>query len=335
MKVSELGEFGLIDLLARMISETQNNELPPHQQLIIGVGDDTAAWHGDNSIQLATVDSLIQDVHFSLVTTPWPELGWKALAVNLSDIAAMGGVPQYALVALALPPTTEVDSVSALYAGMLELANQAGVAIIGGNTCQAPEVSITVTALGSIKSKNIMRRNTAKPGDSIAITGYLGSAAAGLTMMTDRLQFSMEATNYLRDAFNKPVPRLAEGQLLAKYGVATAIDISDGLLADLKHICQSSQVGARIETDRLPVHPAVRDNFGDRALPIALGGGEDYELLFTASTKTIDRIRNEISCPVSIIGEITEGPAGEVSLRDANGQPFIMSEAGWEHFRAQ
>ena len=186
MKVSELGEFGLIDLLAKMISSSQNNQLPPHQKLIIGIGDDAAAWHGDTSIQLATVDSLIQDVHFSLSTTTWKELGWKSLAVNLSDIAAMGGVPTYALVALALPGDTEVEDVTALYEGMLELANQSQVAIVGGNTCQAPEVSITITVLGSSRSKNILRRSTARPGDNIAVTGYLGSAAAGLEMLTQQ-----------------------------------------------------------------------------------------------------------------------------------------------------
>src|SRR4030042_806922 len=111
MKVSELGEFGLIDLLAKMISSSQNNRLSTHQKFIVGIGDDTAAWQGDASIQLATVDSMIQDVHFSLSTTTWKELGWKALAVNISDIAAMGGLPTYALVALALPGDTELDDV--------------------------------------------------------------------------------------------------------------------------------------------------------------------------------------------------------------------------------
>lgn len=333
MKVSELGEFGLIDLLAKMISSSQHNQTDPLQKLIIGIGDDAAAWHGDTSIQLATVDALIQDVHFSLSTTTWKELGWKALAVNLSDIAAMGGVPTYALVSLALPGHTGVEDVAALYAGMLEIARQFEVAIVGGNTCQAPEVSITVTVLGSSRSKNILRRSAAMPGDKLAVTGYLGSAAAGRQMLTNQLQFTPEATSYLRDAFLRPMPRLAEGQLLARRGVACAIDISDGLLADLRHICQASRVSARVEVDRLPMHPAVKDNFGDKALELALAGGEDYELLFTAGAKNIDKIQHETACPVTVIGDIADSKPGEISLIDPDGQPFNLREAGWEHFK--
>ena len=130
MKVSELGEFGLIDLLAKMVAGSRNKQHLSWQQLIIGMGDDAAAW-GDASVHLATVDSLIQDVHFSLDITPWYELGWKSLAVNLSDIAAMGGVPRYALVSLALPGDINVDDVVVMYQGMLELAQQHEVALIG------------------------------------------------------------------------------------------------------------------------------------------------------------------------------------------------------------
>jgi len=140
MKVSELGEFGLIDLLAKMANSGRAKHLPSWQQLIIGIGDDAAAWYGDGSTQLATIDSFIQDVHFSLGVASWEDMGWKALAANLSDIAAMGGIPRYALVSLALPGYTEVDDVTALYEGMIELAQEFGVAIIGGDTSSAPLV---------------------------------------------------------------------------------------------------------------------------------------------------------------------------------------------------
>ncbi len=334
MKVSELGEFGLIDLLAKMVSSSQRNQLAPHQKLVIGIGDDAAAWYGDASTQLATVDSLIQDVHFSLSTISWKELGWKSLAINLSDIAAMGGVPGYALVSLALPGDTEVEDVAALYEGMLELAQQFEVAIAGGDTCQAPLVSITVTVLGSSQNKHILSRATAKPGDSVAVTGYLGSAAAGLEMLKNELQFDPEVTTYLRDAFLHPRPRIAEGRLLVKQGVATAIDISDGLLSDLRQICRASQVSARVEVDRIPIQSVVKDNFGDRALELALAGGEDYELLFTASAGVTNSVKEEAPCPVTIIGEITAGKPGEVSLFDTRGNPVNLLEAGWEHFKA-
>ena len=158
MKLSELGEFGLIDLLAQMISSSQDNQLTSYQPLVVGIGDDAAVWYDDASTKLATVDTLIQDVHFSLRTTSWKELGWKSLAVNLSDIAAMGGTPRYALVSLALPGDTEVEAVSALYAGMIELAQPYQVAIIGGDTCEAPVVIITVTILGSSQKNQILPR---------------------------------------------------------------------------------------------------------------------------------------------------------------------------------
>jgi thiamine-monophosphate kinase len=195
MKVSELGEFGLIDLLAKMVYRAQNKQIAPWQQLIIGIGDDAAAWHGDASIQLATVDSFIQDVHFSLGITPWNELGWKALAINLSDIAAMGGVPRYALVSLTLPDHTEVDDVTALYQGMIELAQQFGVAIVGGDTSSAPLVAINITILGSARSQDghILTRSAAQAGEKVAVTGYLGAATAGWEMLTKQLQFDPEA----------------------------------------------------------------------------------------------------------------------------------------------
>jgi thiamine-monophosphate kinase len=332
MKVSELGEFGLIDLLAKMVSSSRSSQSEPHRQLITGIGDDAAVWRDDASIKLATVDSLIQDVHFSLSIISWQELGWKSLAVNLSDIAAMGGMPKYALVSLALPGDTEVEDVTAMYQGMIELAQQYGVAIIGGDTCKAPLVSITVTVLGS-PDRNILRRATARPGDSVAVTGYLGDAAAGMEMLTNKLQFDPKVTNYLKEAFCRPRPRITEGQLLVKQGVVTAIDISDGLLSDLRQICKASQVSARVEVDRLPVHPGVRDNFGARARELALAGGEDYELLFTASAEVINKVKKEAPCPVTIIGEITAGKPGELSLLDTSGNPVNLRGIGWEHFR--
>jgi len=151
MKVSELGEFGLIDLLAKMAYAAQDKSKNAWQQLILGIGDDAAAWHGDTSIQLATVDSLIQDVHFSLDITSWEELGWRAMAANLSDIAAMGGLPRYALVSLSLPDHTEVEDVTALYRGMIELAQQFEVAIAGGDMSSAPLLFITIIISGGTK----------------------------------------------------------------------------------------------------------------------------------------------------------------------------------------
>ncbi len=334
MKVSKLGEFGLIDLLAEMVNRTRDEQTAAWQQLIIGIGDDAAAWQGDASTQLATTDSLIQGVHFPSDMIPWEGLGWRAMAANLSDIAAMGGVPGYALISLALPDDTEVEDVTALYQGMIELAQQFGVAIVGGDTSSATLVAITITILGSTREqdKHILTRSAAMVGEKIAVTGYLGAAAAGVRVLKKHLQLDPEATACLKKAFFHPCPRIAEGRLLIEQGVRTAIDISDGLISDLKHICQASRVGARIEVDRVPIEPTVRANFGDEALELALSGGEDYELLFTADTGSIDKIRAAASCPVTVIGEIVAGRTGQITLVDREGKPFNFPQAGWEHF---
>jgi len=321
-----LGEFGLIDLLAKMAAGGD-------EQLLVGIGDDAAAWKGDTSIQLATVDSLIQGVHFPTEIASWQEIGWKSLAVNLSDIAAMGGTPRYALVSLALPPDTEVDDVTILYTGMLELAKKYKVTIVGGDTSNAPMVIINVTLLGASPQNKILTRSSAKPGDLIAVTGHLGAAAAGLEMLTRKLKFAPQATARFRQAFFKPTPRIAEGQLLLEQGVKTAIDISDGLLADLNQICKASKVGAKIDAGRVPVEPLVKVSFGKQALELALAGGEDYELLFTAGAEIMEKVKQAAACPVTVIGEITANKG--VTVVDGKGKPLKISKAGWEHFTSR
>lgn len=323
MKVSELGEFGLIDLLAKMAVGSD-------ERLLIGIGDDAAAWQGDDSIQLASVDSFIESVHFTPETTPWQEVGWKALAVNISDIAAMGGIPRYALVALSLPDDSEVDNVTALYTGMLKLAKQYGVTVVGGDISRAPLVAIAVTILGSSPTQQILTRSTAKLGEIVAVTGKMGAAAAGMEVLQSQRRLDPGAESHLKNAFLHPTPRIAEGLLLVEQGVKTAIDISDGLVADLNQICKASGVGACLEVERVPIEPAVKTAFGEKAIEFALSGGEDYELLFTASSEIIERVKKAASRPTTVIGEITAGKG--VSLVDKQGNPFKLEKSGWEHF---
>ncbi|MDO8717175.1 MAG: thiamine-phosphate kinase [Dehalococcoidales bacterium] len=335
MKVSELGEAGLINLIAGIVNSTQDKTVPSWQQLFLGIGDDAAAWYGDSSIQLATVDALRQGVHFTLETMDWPDLGWKALAVNLSDIAAMGGLPRYALVSLTLPEETELENVLELYRGIVELARRFGVAIIGGDTDRSPLIDISITVIGSTRGREqpVLTRSAAKVGDKVAVTGYMGGAAGGLEMLTKYLQFDSKSTDSLIQAFRRPYPRIEVGQILVDKGVRAAIDISDGLIADLNHICHKSCVGARIEVDRVPVMQAVKANFGARALELALSGGEDYELLFTASSEIIEQVKAATSCPITVIGEIIADGKNEVSLVDNHGQPVRLAKTGWEHFK--
>jgi thiamine-monophosphate kinase len=333
MKVSELGEFGLIDLLAKIAGKGQGVPAAHRQQLLTSIGDDAAAWRSDASIRIATIDCLVQDVHFTLKMTTWNELGWKALAVSLSDIAAMGGIPKYAQVSLGLPSHTEVEDIADLYKGIVELGEQFGVAIVGGNISNAPLVFIDTAVLGSVKEPDrILTRSAARPGEQIAVTGYLGAAAAGLEMLKEQIPLAPEADASLRTAFLRPYPRVAEGQLLVEQGVKAAIDISDGLISDLSHICQSSQVGARIEVDCVPVHPEVKTKFDQKSLEMALSGGEDYELLFTASSEVIERVRNQASCPITVIGQITADKTGKIVLFDSEGKPFKPAKTGWQHF---
>ncbi len=326
MKVWELGEFGLIDLIARIVGKQ------PAAELVVGIGDDTAAWRTRKSIQLATTDILIQDVHFDLRTATWRELGWKALAVNISDIAAMGGTPGYAMVSLGLPAETDVENVIELYRGIKDIAKRFNVAIVGGNISRAPVVIIDVSLIGET-NKTLLTRSAAKPGDHIAVTGYLGTSSAGQQMLRAGLPLDKRTASILRKAHLLPQPRVTEGQVLAQQGVRAAIDISDGLLSDLTHICKASKVGAKVWLDRLPIHPRVKAVFKEEASRLALSGGEDYELLFTAKTDVIDRAKRVMSTPLTVIGEITRTDSGQVTLLDRQGKTVEWREQGWDHFK--
>lgn len=327
MKVGELGEFGLIELIADIVGK------PSRQELVLGIGDDAAAWRTEKSIELATTDILIQDVHFKLDSTAWGDLGWKALAVNISDIAAMGGTPCYALVSLGLPPETEVDSVVELYRGLKEIADKFDIAIAGGNISRASVVIVDVTVIGKA-SVALLTRSAAVPGDRIAVTGFLGQSAAGLKMLNSSLRLDKKTTAFLREAHLRPLPRVAEGQTLALNGVKAAIDLSDGLISDLTHICKASHVGTLVRIENLPIHPIVRSVFERESLGLALSGGEDYELLFTAGIEVVNKIKAIISSPITVIGEIVSDGSGQVVLLDEHDKVVKWNDKGWDHFKS-
>lgn len=336
MKVSGLGEFGLIDVLAELI-EAEAKDGQAWQDLVLGIGDDAAVWRCPSGCQLATIDALVQDVHFKLNLTSWEELGWKSLAVNISDIAAMGGLPRYALVSLALPPDIEVTDIVYFYQGMLSLARQYDVAVVGGNISRAPLVVINVAVYGDTPGPSLLflTRSAAEPGDKVAVTGSLGSSAAGLEMLSHGLHFDPETESTLRQSFLKPSPRVKEGRILVSSGIRTGIDISDGLVSDLGHICQASALGARVYIDKVPVATCVRSHFHETALTKALSGGEDYELLFTASEDIIDNVSSlleSVGCPVTVIGEMVADSGSKVVLLDRDGRVARLSGSGWDHF---
>jgi len=322
VKVSELGEFGLIELFDRIVGT-------PGDDVVVGIGDDAAVWRSDAALHIATTDALIENVHFTLSTTSWRELGWKALAVNLSDIAAMGGLPKCALVSLGLPGDAEVESLAELYEGMVELARLFNVDIAGGDVVAAPVVMLSVSVVGT--AGHVVKRSAARPHDQIAVTGLLGASAAGLHMLRKGLPFD-STTTPLREAHVRPYPRSVEGQVLAKNGVRAAIDISDGLVGDLAQLCKASGVGARLFAHQIPVHPAVHTVFEQEALNLALSGGEDYELLFTDTMEVVAKVKGLMPCPVTVIGEITGNEPGRVRLFDQHGNEMTPARRGWEHF---
>jgi thiamine-monophosphate kinase len=334
MRLYELGEFGLINLIRSSSTRYEDSGHTPWQEVLVGIGDDAAAWQSGNRIQLATTDTLVQDVHFDPRIINWDELGWKALAVNISDIAAMGGIPKYALLSLALPGELEVEDISKFINSMMHMAREFRVAIVGGNVATAPNVVITVIIIGCSKGKTMLKRSTASSGDQIAVTGYLGSSAAGLEMLKGKAIPDPEISNLLRRAHFKPMPRVEEGQILIEQGVKTAIDISDGLVADLDHVCESSKVNAKINIEQVPVHPVVIANFPNHQ-ELALCGGEDYELLFTADEATVARVKQALNCPVTIIGNVTrEKLPTRVTVVDNKGNIIPYKKGGWEHFRS-
>ena len=323
MKICELGEFGLIEMIAKIAGK-------PGSDVLIGIGDDAACWR-TRGLQLATTDTLIEGIHFDLRHITWRELGWKSMAANLSDIAAMGGQPRYALVTLGLPGDTGVEDVVALYKGMMDIARKFGTHIVGGDMVSAPVVMITITLIGEAQDESkILKRSAAKPGDMIAVTGNLGASAAGLAMMQSKIDLDKKTAATLRKAHCKPNPRIEEGQILARHGVKAAMDISDGLVIDLEKICLASKAGARIYSASLPIHPAVAKAFGDDATAFALSGGEDYELLFTAPQKIVTSVKKALACPVTVIGEIVIGNG--VKVFDANGKQVALKNTGWDHF---
>jgi len=313
---------------------------PPPPGVILGIGDDCAALALEGPDYLLwTVDTLVEGVHFDLAFTSLEQLGWKALAVNLSDIAAMGGEPRYALLSLGWPPRRDRSQALSLADGLARAAREFGAAIIGGDTVASPVgLTLTVTLTGVVPAGQMVRRSGARPGDLVYVTGVLGEAAAGLEVLKRGLALDRDLREALVEAHLAPRPQLKAGRLLAREGLATAmIDVSDGVATDLSHLCQASSVGARIEAAAVPVSPrlkAAAPRLGLDPLRLALTGGEDYQLLFTSPPQAAPSLALAFSraglAPPRALGEITAAPG--VLLVTAAGEQDI-SWQGYDHFR--
>ncbi len=332
MNLSSLGEFGLIGLIQEAVRPTHPADSVASQRTIIGIGDDTAAWLSSEMVQLATIDSLIEDVHFRFSWCGWEDLGYKSLAVNLSDIAAMGGYARYALVALSCPQDVDSDSVLDYYRGMTNLALEHGVVIAGGNLTSSPIVTSTVSLIGEAPPDRMMTRAAASPGDVVAVTGVLGAAAAALSLLDSDEVDAADVPDFMLQSLLRPQARLNESHVLAELGVRCAIDISDGLLGDLEHVCAQSGVSAIIREAQLPRVSGGVLSAADRTA-FALTGGENYELLFTCPRSVVSSVASSLECPVTIVGEITSrGDSPFITVLDANGLPVEINRPGWRHF---
>ncbi len=332
MLVSEIGEFGLIGVLAEMVGPNTHQAGACGFRLTLGIGDDTAAWQTSQATELATTDTVVDGVHFTRDTTPWPDLGWKLVAANVSDIAAMGGLPLYSLVTLGLPADTRVEDMRSLYEGMLAAAQRYDVAIVGGDIVRSPTLFITLSLNGAHAGKPMLR-SAAQPGYLVGVSGYLGSSAGGLRLMLDHLEVDPEADAFLRQAHRRPEPHVKQGLLLSEAGVSVAMDVSDGLLDDLSKLCTASGVGADVRSDAVPVHPLLQRAFPEDALDMALNGGEDYLLLFAAPPDLMAKAIERLGPPAVVIGEITVGATGTVRILEPSGQTRNVNARGWDHFR--
>lgn len=334
MRVQRLGERGLIRRIRQMLGSGV-------QGVRVGIGDDTAVLQPTpGAWLLVTTDLILEDVHFRRRSAGPADIGWKAMAVNLSDIAAMGGTPRFALVALACPEKTEVEEVDLFYEGLTSAAAPHGVAVVGGDTSASPAGWIVnVTLLGEIMGPPRLRSD-ARPGDVVAVVGTLGRSASGLAVLEagERPDLPQEVLADVTRAHLRPTARVQEGRWLgAAPGVHAMIDLSDGLATDLGHVATESGVGARVELGRLPVAAstrAVAEALSLDPLELALGGGEDYELLFTAERTAIERLaaglKSATGAALAVIGEIRPGN-GDVEFVDAAGRRVEIGP-GFEHF---
>ena len=345
MLVKDLGEFELIAALEESVG-ARNAALADGLRgrgvfVRLGIGDDAAAWEYPAATVVSTTDTMVEGTHFAAETMDWGDLGWKAMASNQSDIAAMGCIPTFALVTLGLRGDIPVDGLKSMYGGMMDACERFGGAIAGGDVVRSDTFFVTVALEGIAPERNaaLMSRSAARVGDLVAVTGRLGDSAGGLRLLLDPNAASGgaddEARRYLSRRHRRPIPKVGEGLALREMGVRCAMDVSDGLVADLAKLCAASGVAAAIRADRVPASASLKTAFPDDWLNMALGGGEDYELLICADKRTMNAARARLGeGALTVIGEIERRRDCESGVRvlDGDGEPVAVDSGGWEHF---
>jgi len=303
------------------------------ENLILGIGDDAAAWRPSRSnLSVITTDALVEDVHFTLAAMGARDVGFRALAANLSDIAAMGARPVLATIALGVNARSDAAWIRELYEGMAHLARRSGCALAGGDITRSPAITIAITVVGEVRPSNLKRRSGARTGDVVAVTGPLGASHAGLRILTERPELAAQARfGAVVRAYRTPEPQLAEGRWLgASRNVHALMDSSDGLSTDLARLCVASGVGATL--DAVPADPGaqtVAHLMGDDPESYALDGGEDFALIAIVGARAFGylaaRFGHRFGRPLIGVGTITAA----TGLRRANGAP--ITPAGWDH----
>jgi thiamine-monophosphate kinase len=333
--VADIGEFGMIDRIQKILPKTD------HQDLIIGIGDDTAVIRIDeHRAMVITCDIQVENQHFRLKNISSYQLGRRAMAVNLSDIAAMGAQPTFALVSLGFPKSFPLSDFDDLFRGMKDQLTEFSAHIIGGNLSNTEkDLIIDITLMGEVALDRILTRSGARPGDRIFVTGNLGESGAGFYVLEKYGKKYPDEFAAVVQKHLQPVPRIEAGRQIAQSGFATAmIDISDGIASDLNHICVMSKVGVEIYQEKLPLPDRIHNVAsvtGKSVLNLALHSGEDYELLFTLRPETPDSIIHFLSRNSGIamteIGKIMTKESG-YHLIDLNGRQVPIQPKGWDHF---
>ncbi len=322
MELHDLGEIGFLERVRRWV---------PAGKAAVGIGDDAAVVRLNEGASLvATTDALVEGVHFRWDWSSPADVGHKAVAVNVSDVAAMGAEPRWLLLSLCAPASTSADLLRDLYEGFAQACASYGAELIGGDTVSADQVVLAVTALGEVAGDPLLRSG-AEIGDVVAVTGPLGRAAAGVNLLLsqDPKKVSPEDALACMGAHRRPSARVKEGPLLRASGAHAAIDVSDGLASDARRLAESSGVGVEIDAERLPVAPEARriaDARGWDAERMVLGGGEDLELLVALAPSDVDTSPVELM----VVGRVVD--EGIWLMRD--GQRSPLDAEGWDHFRA-
>jgi thiamine-monophosphate kinase len=319
------GEFQLIQQFFQREQAEQ-----PAAGVLLGIGDDCALLQIPDGKQLAvSVDTLVAGVHFPVDADP-ELIAQRALRTNLSDLAAMGAEPLWFTLALTLPEADE-SWLRLFSRGLFACAKEYGITLVGGDTTSGP-LSITIQVMGKIAPGKAIRRDGANAGDFILVTHCLGDGAAALASIQNHDLFTQEHAGYLHERFYRPVPRLNEAELIRDFASA-ALDISDGLVADLQHICDACDLGAVIDVENIPLSPAVQSlNKSQQAYEWALSGGDDYELCFTVSPEKMPEIAMLIAqgkLQATVIGEMIPGSS---VVCEYDGEPFLLQRTGYQHF---